>query len=112
VLYEYISDGTNTIWVDISSTAFAANTTSVATVLPTYTGNISAGNIAVTGNITGNVTGNITGNITGNLTGNVTGSVTAANVTTSTLTLGSVNVVIVSSLPGSPTPNTLYLVTG
>ena len=37
-------------------------------------GNLSAGNLSVSGAITGNVTGNVTGNLTGNVTGNVSGS--------------------------------------
>ena len=50
----------------ISTTYSNAN---VAAYLPTYSGNITAGNISVTGNVTGNVTGVVTGQLNGLVNG-------------------------------------------
>ena len=76
----------------------------------TITGNVT-GNLTgdVTGDITGNVTGNVTGDVTGDVTGNLTGDVTGTS-SDSTLWDGKA-LSIVSSLPGSPDSNTIYLIT-
>jgi len=51
VLYEYISDGTGTYWVDISTQTIAATTAGEG-----IAGNVSiAGNVLITGTITGSV---------------------------------------------------------
>jgi len=70
-------------WTTVSSGSNYANS-NVASYLPTYTGNATAGNVSVTGNVSaGNVsvTGNVSaGNVsvTGNVT--ITGNITAGNL--------------------------------
>jgi hypothetical protein len=62
VTFRYQYDGTNYFWVDITgpalSNATAYGNTVVAQYLPTYSGNLSVGNLTVSGNIvpTANVT--------------------------------------------------------
>jgi hypothetical protein len=80
-LYEYVTDGTNSVWVDVQSPTLSGNiptTTYLSTYLPVYTGNITATDVIATfvGNVIGNQTdGNIwtTGNIipSANITYNI-----------------------------------------
>ena len=50
VVYEYINDGVNSFWIDITTPPYAANI-----VTSTYIGDAYAGNITFTGSITGSV---------------------------------------------------------
>ena len=50
VVYEYVNDGTNSFWMDITTPPFVANV-----VTSTYIGDVYAGNITFTGSITGSV---------------------------------------------------------
>jgi hypothetical protein len=87
ILYEYISDGTQNIWVDISSTAAVVGTSNSVAGNLTVNGNLSVtantyltGTIAITGNTT--VIGNI-----------ITGShYITSNATTGTVTRVEANV--------------------
>ena len=65
--------GNGSLLTGITGSGSTYTNANVAAYLPTYTGNLTAGNISVTGTTTSNVVGNVTGVVSGQLYGLVNG---------------------------------------